>query len=89
MDKAVQTRLFGAFAVRVGGEIVPEGAWRRLDQGGDAEAAIAALEQVVLIDPLHEGAQRALMRSFATLRAFDSDRNLLGHSNSVIPTVKR
>jgi predicted ATPase/DNA-binding SARP family transcriptional activator len=37
----------------------------RLDQGGDAEAAIAALEQVVVIDPLHEGAQRALMRLFA------------------------
>jgi predicted ATPase/DNA-binding SARP family transcriptional activator len=37
----------------------------RLDQGGDAEAAIAALEQVVTIDPLHEGAQRALMRLFA------------------------
>ncbi len=36
-----------------------------LDQGGDAEAAIAALEQVVVIDPLHEGAQRALMRLFA------------------------
>ncbi len=28
MDKAVQVRLFGAFAVRVGGEVVPEGAWR-------------------------------------------------------------
>ncbi len=37
----------------------------RLDHGGDAEAAIAALEQVVVIDPLHEGAQRALMRLFA------------------------
>jgi predicted ATPase/DNA-binding SARP family transcriptional activator len=37
----------------------------RLDRGGDAEAAIAALEQVVVIDPLHEGAQRALMRLFA------------------------
>ncbi len=37
----------------------------RLDQGGDAEAAIAALEQVVVIDPLHEGAQRALMQLFA------------------------
>jgi predicted ATPase/DNA-binding SARP family transcriptional activator len=37
----------------------------RLDQAGDAEAAIAALEQVVVIDPLHEGAQRALMRLFA------------------------
>ena len=37
----------------------------RLDQGGEAEAAIAALEQVVVIDPLHEGAQRALMRLFA------------------------
>ena len=28
MDKAVQIRLFGAFAVCVGGEVVPEGAWR-------------------------------------------------------------
>ena len=28
MDKAVQIRLFGAFAVSVGGEVVPEGAWR-------------------------------------------------------------
>ena len=28
MDKAVQIGLFGAFAVRVGGEVVPEGAWR-------------------------------------------------------------
>jgi predicted ATPase/DNA-binding SARP family transcriptional activator len=37
----------------------------RLAEGGDAEAAIAALEQVVVIDPLHEGAQRALMRLFA------------------------
>jgi predicted ATPase/DNA-binding SARP family transcriptional activator len=37
----------------------------RLDQGGDTDAAIAALEQVVVIDPLHEGAQRALMRLFA------------------------
>ena len=30
----------------------------RLDQGGDAGAAIAALGQVVVIDLLHEGAQR-------------------------------
>ncbi len=37
----------------------------RLDQAGDAEAAIEALEQVVVIDPLHEGAHRALMRLFA------------------------
>jgi predicted ATPase/DNA-binding SARP family transcriptional activator len=37
----------------------------RLDRGGDGDAAIAALEQVVVIDPLHEGAQRALMRLFA------------------------
>jgi DNA-binding SARP family transcriptional activator len=37
----------------------------RLDEGGDAEAAIAALEQVVVIDPLHEGAHRALMWLFA------------------------
>jgi predicted ATPase/DNA-binding SARP family transcriptional activator len=28
MDKSVQIRLFGSFAVRVGGEAVPEGAWR-------------------------------------------------------------
>ena len=28
MDKAVQIRLLGAFAVSVGGEVVPEGAWR-------------------------------------------------------------
>ena len=28
MDKAVRIRLFGAFAVSVGGEVVPEGAWR-------------------------------------------------------------
>ena len=28
MDRAVQIRLFGAFAVRVGEEVVPEGAWR-------------------------------------------------------------
>ena len=28
MEKAVQIRLFGAFAVRVGEEVVPEGAWR-------------------------------------------------------------
>jgi predicted ATPase/DNA-binding SARP family transcriptional activator len=28
MNKAVQIRLFGAFAVSVGGELAPEGAWR-------------------------------------------------------------
>jgi DNA-binding SARP family transcriptional activator len=28
MSQAVQIRLFGAFAVRVGGTAVPEGAWR-------------------------------------------------------------
>ena len=28
MDRAVEIRLFGAFAVRVGEEVVPEGAWR-------------------------------------------------------------
>ncbi len=28
MSKAVQIGLFGASAVRVGGEVVPDGAWR-------------------------------------------------------------
>src|SRR6266540_3498840 len=28
MDDAVRIRLFGAFAVRIGDELVPEGAWR-------------------------------------------------------------
>ena len=37
----------------------------RLDEGGEAEAAIEALEQAVVLDPLHEGAHRALMRLFA------------------------
>ena len=37
----------------------------RLDQGGEADAAIEALEQAVVLDPLHEGAHRALMRLFA------------------------
>src|SRR4051812_20732111 len=37
----------------------------RLDEGGETEAAIEALEQAVVLDPLHEGAHRALMRVFA------------------------
>src|SRR3954453_12542972 len=28
MDKPLQIRLFGAFEVRVGDEVIPEGAWR-------------------------------------------------------------
>src|SRR4051794_761170 len=28
MDKPLQIRLFGAFAVRIGDQVVPEGAWR-------------------------------------------------------------
>jgi predicted ATPase/DNA-binding SARP family transcriptional activator len=37
----------------------------RLAKGGDSAAAIEALEQVVVVDPLHEAAHRALMRMFA------------------------
>jgi predicted ATPase/DNA-binding SARP family transcriptional activator len=37
----------------------------RLAEGGDPEAAIEALEQVLALDPLHEAAHRALMRLFA------------------------
>ena len=37
----------------------------RLAEDGDAPAAIEALEQAVVIDPLHEDAHRALMRLFA------------------------
>ena len=34
-------------------------------EGGDTAAAIEALEQAVVVDPLHEAAHRALMRMFA------------------------
>src|SRR4051812_11840145 len=37
----------------------------RLAEGGDIAAAIEALEQAVVVDPLHEAAHRALMRMFA------------------------
>jgi len=37
----------------------------RVAADGDAAAAIEALEQAVVIDPLHEAAHRALMRQFA------------------------
>jgi predicted ATPase/DNA-binding SARP family transcriptional activator len=37
----------------------------RLTADGDIAAAIEALEQVVVVDPLHEAAHRALMRMFA------------------------
>ena len=37
----------------------------RLDEAGDAPAAIEALERAVVIDPLHEAVHRALMRLFA------------------------
>ena len=37
----------------------------RLANGGDTAAAIEALEQAVVVDPLHEAAHRALMRMFA------------------------
>lgn len=37
----------------------------RLTKGGDIRAAIEALEQAVVTDPLHEAAHRALMRLFA------------------------
>ena len=37
----------------------------RLAADGDIAAAIEALEQVVVVDPLHEAAHRALMRMFA------------------------
>jgi predicted ATPase/DNA-binding SARP family transcriptional activator len=37
----------------------------RLAEGGDTAAAIEALEQAVVDDPLHEAAHRALMRMFA------------------------
>ena len=37
----------------------------RLAEGGDSAAAIEALEQAVVVDPLHEAAHRALMRMFA------------------------
>ncbi len=37
----------------------------RLREGGDSAAAIEALEQAVVVDPLHEAAHRALMRMFA------------------------
>ena len=37
----------------------------RLAEGGDTAAAIEALEQAVVVDPLHEAAHRALMRMFA------------------------
>ena len=36
-----------------------------LAEGGDGAAAIEALEQAVVVDPLHEAAHRALMRMFA------------------------
>ena len=41
----------------------------RLAEGGDTAAAIEALEQVVVVDALHEGAHRALMRLFAAARS--------------------
>src|SRR3954466_1649268 len=37
----------------------------RLCEDGDIAAAIEALEQAVVVDPLHEAAHRALMRMFA------------------------
>ena len=37
----------------------------RLDEDGDAPAAIEVLERAVVIDPLHEAVHRALMRLFA------------------------
>src|SRR4051794_18409058 len=37
----------------------------RLAENGDTAAAVEALEQVVVVDPLHEAAHRALMRIFA------------------------
>ena len=37
----------------------------RLAEDGDTAAAIEALEQAVVVDPLHEAAHRALMRMFA------------------------
>jgi predicted ATPase/DNA-binding SARP family transcriptional activator len=37
----------------------------RLAEDGDTAAAVEALEQAVLVDPLHEAAHRALMRMFA------------------------
>src|SRR4051794_6528026 len=37
----------------------------RLADDGDIAAAIEALEQIVVVDPLHEAAQRSLMRMFA------------------------
>ncbi len=37
----------------------------RLAEGGDTGAAVEALEQAVVINPLHEAAHRALMRQFA------------------------
>jgi predicted ATPase/DNA-binding SARP family transcriptional activator len=37
----------------------------RLDEAGDAQAAIEVLEGAVVVDPLHEAAHRALMRLFA------------------------
>ena len=37
----------------------------RLAEGGNTAAAIEALEQAVVVDPLHEAAHRALMRLFA------------------------
>ena len=37
----------------------------RLMDAGDSRAAIAVLEEAVVIDPLHEAAHRALMRLFA------------------------
>src|SRR5450755_5200908 len=37
----------------------------RLDEDGDAPAAIEVLERAVVIDPLHEEVHRALMRLFA------------------------
>ncbi|MEA2472076.1 MAG: hypothetical protein QOE38_3075 [Thermoleophilaceae bacterium] len=37
----------------------------RLTEAGDTQGAIEALEQAVVVDPLHEAAHRALMRLFA------------------------
>ncbi len=43
----------------------------RLAEDGDTAAAVEALEQAVVVDPLHEAAHRALMRMFAA----DGHRN--------------